>query len=933
MCVLINNSKPIMILSNFKNIIKISFVSILIILVGQSCNSRKNQNEIKKFKIGFSQLATYNEWRREMIDEMQIELLNYENVEFIIKDAKGNSNIQIQQIEELIKEKIDLLIVSPYENTPIISVIEKIYNNKIPVIVLDRKINSQKYTAYIGASNIEIGKNAGRYIIDLLKGNGNVIEVTGLNTASPFIERSKGFDEIIGKNKGIKLIKKINFDNKKINFDNTSIKNYIKNELNNKNVDFIFTHTDFIAKDIIKLYDKKIKLISVDGLMGKNMGLDMVIDKQITATILYPTGGRQSIKTAMNILENRSYEKETKLETIIIDSTNIDYFIKYRIKANEQKKNNLELQNKIKNENKNSEKQKFIIFIISITLSIAFILIFLLIYLLNLNRKKNLLLKLKKEKIIEQKDDLILLNNKIDNLKEAKLDYFTKFTHELRTPLTLILAPLEDAIKSQRLHFTLKNNLEVCFRNAKLLQQIIDQIMDFRKIEKGKMELKLSRCNIGIFIHSIVTNFNINLKNKNISLHIKNSAPDLEILFDEKKISMVIYNLLSNAVKFSNDHGTINISIKEERMNSTVVIKIEDDGIGMSEIDTQHVFELFYQGHHIDFHGSGIGLSITKEFILLHNGTIEVSSKKDVGTCFTICLPLMKKSDTDSKYVTEEIKSSFLNNDITKLKKINEEDNELNSNDVQSILIIEDNIDIITYLKNKFTPTYDIHTANDGNSGIKMALDIIPDIIITDIIMPNGSGLKISELLKNDLRTSHIPIIILTSKTSLEDQIQGMKVKADAFITKPFNFEFLEETIKNLLRNRIILRDHYTSNLPIETRSNALSKLDKKFINSFTNIIEKHLSNSNLTIEIILNEMNISKVQLYRKVKALIGYNVNDYILSVRIQKAKYLLQEENYSISEIAYQVGFTSQGYFSTVFKSKVEVTPSEYRENRNL
>lgn len=920
-------------LSNLNNIMKIFFVSILIILVGQSCNLRKNKNEIKNIKIGFSQLATNNEWRREMIDEMQIELLNYENVEFIIKDAKGNSNLQIQQIEELIKEKIDLLIVSPYENTPIISVIEKIYNNKIPVIILDRKINSQKYTAYIGASNIDIGRNAGRYITNLLKGTGKVIEVTGLNTASPFIERSIGFEEIIGKNKGIELIEKINFDNEKVNLDNKGTKNIIKNKLKNKNIDFIFTHTDFIAKDIIKLFTKKIKLISVDGLMGKNMGLDMVIDKQITATILYPTGGRQSIKTAMNILENRPYEKETKLETIIIDSTNTDYFIKYRIKTNEQKKNNLELQNKIKNKIKNSEKQKLIIFIISTTLSIAFILICLLIYLLNLNRNKNLQLKLKSEKIIEQKDDLLLLNSKIDNLKEAKLDYFTKFTHELRTPLTLILAPLEDALKSQRLHFTLKNNLELCLNNAKFLEQIIDQIMDFRKIESGKMKLKLARYNIGIFVHSIVNNFNNNLKNKSISLNIKNSAPDLEIFFDEKKISMVLYNLLSNAAKFSNDHGTINISIQVENINSMVVIKIEDNGIGMSEIDTKHVFELFYQGNHIDFHGSGIGLSITKEFILLHNGTIEVSSKKDVGTCFTICLPMIEENDIDKRYVTEEIKFSFLNNNITKLNKINDEYNELNSNDIQSILIIEDNEDIKTYLKNKFTPAYDIHTANDGNSGIKMALDIIPDIIITDIIMPNGSGLKVSELLKNDSRTSHIPIIILTSKTSLEDQIQGMKVKADSFITKPFNFEFLEETIKNLLRNRIILRDHYTSNLPIETRSNSLSKLDKKFISTFTNIVEKHLSNSNLTIEMILYEMNISKVQLYRKVKALIGYNVNDYILSVRIQKAKYLLQDENFSISEIAYQVGFTSQGYFSTVFKSKVEVTPSEYRENRNL
>lgn len=187
-------------------------------------------------------------------------------------------------------------------------------------------------------------------------------------------------------------------------------------------------------------------------------------------------------------------------------------------------------------------------------------------------------------------------------------------------------------------------------------------------------------------------------------------------------------------------------------------------------------------------------------------------------------------------------------------------------------------------------------------------------------MMANENGFQVTEFLKNDLRTSHIPIIILTSKTSIQDKIEGMKVKADAFITKPFNIEYLGETIKNLLNNRIILRDHYTNSLPLESKSNNLNKLDRKFINAFTSIIENNISNSNLSIITILDELKISRVQLYRKVKALIGYNINDYLLSVRIQKAKFLLGDDNFSISEIAYKVGFTSQSYFSTVFKSKV-------------
>ena len=245
-------------------------------------------------------------------------------------------------------------------------------------------------------------------------------------------------------------------------------------------------------------------------------------------------------------------------------------------------------------------------------------------------------------------------------------------------------------------------------------------------------------------------------------------------------------------------------------------------------------------------------------------------------------------------------------------------------------MIIEDNDDLNSFLSNRLEGSYEVLTAKDGNEGMNKAFDVVPDLIISDIIMPGMSGLKLAEILKNDLRTSHIPIILLTAKTSIEDQIEGMKSFADLFISKPFNLKYLEESIVSLLRNRAVLREHFISELPSESRSNSSNKLDRKFISEFTSLIESNLANEDLSVDDIYKGLGISKIQLYRKTKALLGFSVNDYILSVRLQKAKYLLMNEDLTISEVAYKVGFSTQAYFSTVFKSKFSVTPSEFKES---
>ena len=906
--------------------------SLFLLIIISCCACNNNESVSKKFKIGFAQAQGGDTWRETMIGEMKREVSFHTNIEFIIKDAQANSKTQKEQIQELINQKIDLLIVSPHEVLPLSPLLEKIYNSNIPIVLIDRRINSEKFTSFVGASNFEVGQNAGKYTVSLLKGKGNVLEITGLNSASPFIDRDNGFMNIISKNKGIKLIAKIN--DHELNYVK-KLDSVIKN---NKNIDVIFAQSDYIAKIVYQIcknigVERKIKIIGVDGLSLSGMGMDMVANNQMKATVLYPTGGQEAIQTAINILEKRPFKKENALESTIIDSTNVKILQQQSRKVIEQQLDIDKRQNRIEQQINISKNQTNIILAISITLALALILSSIFYYLFKENKKISKKLMAQKDEISEQRNKLVILVDQVKEATEAKFNFFTNISHELRTPLTLILGPLEDTMSSSRLHFTLKNNLELVQRNAIRLLKLINQLMDFRKIEEGKMKLNVTKNNLGNFVLEIANEFKELAKKKHISLNVNNIATGLNIYFDNAMIDKVLFNLLSNAFKFTEEHGTINITIDQDEENSLAIVKIEDDGIGMSNEDVEHAFDLFYQGHSSTFKGTGLGLSLSKELIIAHKGDIEINSKKGKGTCFTIKLPLeqdhVKPTDIKSEFTQNNfIKDSYIYiSDILPhhYEKVSKEPLE----NVASILIIEDNDDLKEFLKNRLEGTYEVHTANNGNEGINKAFDIVPDLIISDIIMPGLSGLKIAETLKNDLRSSHIPIILLTAKSSIEDQIEGMKSQADLFISKPFNLTYLEESIVSLLKNRTILREHYISELPSESRSNNSNKLDRKFISEFTSIIEANLSNEDFSVDDIYKGLGISKIQLYRKTKALLGFNVNDYILTVRLQKAKYLLNNEDLSISEIAYKVGFASQAYFSTVFKSKFSITPSEFKE----
>ncbi len=907
------------------------FIPLLLLLLA-SCTSN---NKAKKFRIGFSQTDD-DVWRQTMLAEMKRELSFHDNIDFLYRQADGNSQTQVKQIEELVKEGIDLLIVSPNEVQPLKPAVEKVYDAGIPVVLVDRRINSEKFTAFIGASNFEVGQNAARYALSLLKGKGNVIEVMGLPSASPFTDRHRGFMDIISQNKGINYLKII--DDQPPDFE----KNLEQTLLHNNNIDLIFAQSDFIASSVYKVckrlgVEKNFKIIGVDGLPVDTLGMGMVADKILVATVVYPTGGQEAIITAANILEKKPFNRETPLTTTIIDSTNVRIMMLQHEKMLAQEKDIDKRQKRIDEQIAITENQSNIIIAISISLALALIFGGILFYYLKENKKINKKLELQNEEIARQRNQLIELMEKVKEATDAKFNFFTNISHELRTPLTLILGPLEDALSSPRLHFTVKNNLDFIQRNTIRLLRLINQLMDFRKIEESKMKLNASENNITAFVTDITNAFRDIARKKSISFNVSSKAKDLTLWFDVNMLDKVLFNLLSNAFKFTEENGSINVTIERSSDDRFGLIKVEDTGVGMSPEDAEHAFDVFYQGHSSTFKGTGLGLALSRELIQLHHGSITIKSEKDKGTLFEISLPTGKShlqpdempdektnpTSTlyeDSKIYTTDMEPVSIQNEATEVTK-----------GEYSILLIEDNDDLRTFLKRRLGDNYEIHEAENSEKGIVKAFDIVPDLIISDIILPGQNGLFITETLKQDIRTSHIPVILLTAKSSMEEQIEGIRSQADAFITKPFNLEYLEETIKNLLKNRAVLREHYTSELPTEAKTNSSNKIDRKFITEFTSIVENNLSNEEFSVDDICKKIGISRVQLYRKVKALIGYNVNDYILTVRLKKAKFLLSSGDLTISEVASKVGFSSQGYFSTVFKSKFGVTPSEYKEKK--
>ena len=474
---------------------------------------------------------------------------------------------------------------------------------------------------------------------------------------------------------------------------------------------------------------------------------------------------------------------------------------------------------------------------------------------------------------------------------------------------------------------SVNKEINLMYNNSRRLLRLINQLLDYRKVEEEKFILKASITNLFDFSNNIIADFEREAKKLNIDFSLVTNNPDLEVYIDRNLMDKVYFNLLSNAFKFTPAKGKISIVINENKLKKEVKISFKDSGIGIPENELKEVFRAFYQGSNNFRNSSGIGLHLSKSFVDLHKGSVEVQSKN--GTEFIIKLQIGKEH-LDPKSIVDTPALDFVNQNDYLDEEVVPNSEITNSDDKYSILYIEDNVDLLDFMAQKLSVEFSIYTS-DGTDAIERALDLIPDVIVCDLNLPEKNGFEICEILKKDLRTSHIPIIILTASDDQDSYLKALESGADVFLTKPFSLKGLVQSIKGLVFNREKLRFYYSNNIAniVNNEDVNFGSSEQNFLRKLNELIAMNIDNSIYTVEDLAKDLNISRVQLYRKVKAILGISVSDHINNIRLAKSKDLLVNSNLTISEIAYAVGFSSPNYFSTTFKNKYGVSPKEFKK----
>ena len=922
----------------------IIYVAIIVLLTGCAQQPRK-------YVIGVSQCSE-DTWRDKLNDELKMG--EYLNDSLIVKLASSNDDnvLQNKQVNQFIDEGVDLLIVSPNQLSAISKAVERAYDKGIPVILYDRKTNSDKYTAFIGCDNYTIGKSMGTFIAQQLQGKGRIVEISGLEGSSPALERHRGFMDAIKPYPGLQVVASEE-GNWKEEGGIQAMKRILKQT---QDFDYVFAHNDclawgaYVAARQMRV-KRNYKYTGVDGMATEGGGLELVRDGIFEASYLYPTKGDEVIALAMKILKHQPYERDNYLSTSIITQANAALTLMEARDA-ERQTHNLKTLHKQVNQylsDYNSQKVMLIGLCLFLFVCLAAAALIFRGYLIKVKLNETLAktngeLKRLNVELGEKNEELKRLNEEVLELTHSRLVFFTNISHELRTPLTLIADPVEMLLEDTGIKGKSRELLKMVQRNALALQQLVSNILDFRKIQNGKMELKLYRFDIVKTLTTWVGDFQLTAERKQIRLHL--DVDDLkgshEMIADQEKISRIVFNLLSNALKYTPAGGEIFVSLKDEGAN--LRLDVRDTGKGISQDEADKIFERFFQAKGAAS-GTGIGLALVKSFVELHHGEARVESELGKGSDFIVVIPRKQEGDSQVIHNDVDIVDNSANASASEGKNVVDEsvlqyidDGDRSRGKVQqlvsentnrpTVLVIDDNTDIRQYERTLLQDEYIVLEAADGKEGLAVALKEVPDLVICDVMMPVMDGLEFTKQLKTNTATSHIPVIMLTAKNLEEHRAEGYEHGADSYITKPFHSKVLLARIENLLRQRQLLKHLYqgTKETEKEISESLLEDRDKQFLKQLQAIIQKNLSDSEFGVEDMGQQIGLSRVQLYRKVKAMTGSSVVDLLRKARLAKARRLLETRSMSVSEVAYEVGFSAPSYFTKCFKEEYGMLPGD-------
>lgn len=922
----------------------IIYVAIIVLLTGCAQQPRK-------YVIGVSQCSE-DIWRDKLNDELKMG--EYLNDSLIVKLASSNDDnvLQNKQINQFVDEGVDLLIVSPNQLSAISKAVERAYDKGIPVILYDRKTNSDKYTAFIGCDNYTIGKSMGTFIAQQLQGKGRIVEISGLEGSSPALERHRGFMDAIKPYPELQVVASEG-GNWKEEGGIQAMKRILKQT---QDFDYVFAHNDrlawgaYVAARQMRV-KRNYKYTGVDGMATEGGGLELVRDGIFEASYLYPTKGDEVIALAMKILKHQPYERDNYLSTSIITQANAALTLMEARDAERQARNLKALHKQVDQylSDYNSQKVMLIGLCLFLFVCLAAAALIFRGYLIKVKLNETLAktngeLKRLNVELGEKNEEMKRLNEEVLELTHSRLVFFTNISHELRTPLTLIADPVEMLLEDSGIKGKSRELLKMVQRNALALQQLVSNILDFRKIQNGKMELKLYRFDIVKTLTMWVGDFQLTAERKQIRLHL--DVDDLkgshEMIADQEKISRIVFNLLSNALKYTPAGGEIFVSLKDEGANLRLDVK--DTGKGISQDEADKIFERFFQAKGAAS-GTGIGLALVKSFVELHHGEARVESEPGKGSDFIVVIPRKQEGNSQVIHNEVDIVDNSTNASASDGKNVVDEsvlqyidDGDRSRGKVQqlvsentnrpTVLVIDDNTDIRQYERTLLQDEYIVLEAADGKEGLSVAMKEVPDLVICDVMMPVMDGLEFTEQLKTNTATSHIPVIMLTAKNLEEHRAEGYEHGADSYITKPFHSKVLLARIENLLRQRQLLKNLYqvTKEAEKEISEAHLEDRDKQFLKQLQAIIQKNLSDSEFGVEDMGQQIGLSRVQLYRKVKAMTGSSVVDLLRKARLAKARRLLETRSMSVSEVAYEVGFSAPSYFTKCFKDEYGMLPGD-------
>lgn len=920
------------------------WIVILFCLIGMTAC----RQDVPRFRIGVAQCSD-DSWRHKMNDEILREAMFYDGVSVEIRSAGDDNRQQAEDVRYFIDKGVDLLIISANEAAPMTPIVEEAYQKGIPVILVDRKILSDKYTAYISADNYEIGRAVGNYMASTLKGKGNVVELTGLSGSTPAMERHQGFMAAISNFPDIRLIDKADaaWEREPAEVAMDSILR------RHPKIDAVYAHNDRIAPGAYQAArkagrEKEMIFVGIDALPGKGNGLELVLDSVLNATFIYPTNGDKVLQLAMNILEAKPYPRETIMNTAVVDRTNAHVMQLQTAHISELDEKIETLNGRIDGYLSRVATQQVVMYG---GLVILLLVAGLLVVVYNSLRSKNRLnrelseqkrqleeqrdkleeqrdqLEQQRDKLAEQRDQLIQLSHQLEEATHAKLVFFTNISHDFRTPLTLVADPVEHLLADKTLSDDQHRMLLLVQRNVNILLRLVNQILDFRKYENGKMEYTPVPVDILSSFKGWNESFLAAARKKHIHFSFDNMPDtDYHTLADVEKLERIYFNLLSNAFKFTPENGKVTVRLSALTKEDDRWIRFTVSNTG-SMISAEHIRNIFDRFYKIDMHhaGSGIGLALVKAFVELHGGTISVESDEKQGTVFTVDLPVRtcacETSSLEESPVSSVSEASSLNDALP----IEEEELEKNYDSSKpSVLIIDDNVDIRSYVHGLLHTDYTVIEAADGSEGIRKAMKYVPDLIISDVMMPGIDGIECCRRLKSELQTCHIPVILLTACSLDEQKIQGYDGGADSYISKPFSSQLLLARVRNLIDSHRRLKQFFGGGQALAKED--VCDMDKDFVEKFKALIDAKMGDSGLNVEDLGKEMGLSRVQLYRKIKSLTNYSPNELLRIARLKRAASLLASSDMTVAEIGYEVGFSSPSYFAKCYKEQFGESPTD-------